>query len=539
MIARVRPIPREPKAKRPLTILDCIDDPKVFGSFFKNPASWAGWRVFLAALFGLPLDTDQLGLFRQCTGRDQPNPVGYQLADLVIGRRGGKSFVLALIAVYLATFRTWLTYLAPGERATIVVIAADRKQARVIMRYCKGLLHGTDILRPLIENERAESIELTNRITIEVHTASFRTTRGYTIVAALCDELAFWSTEDSSEPDTEVIAALKPGMASVSGAMLLCASSPYARKGALWESYRKHFGKDSPTLVWQAPTRTMNPSIPQSVVDDAMEADPASASAEYLAQFRSDIEAFVSLDAVRACIARGVFERAPQVGLKYFAFTDPSGGSNDSFSLAIAHRDADSLILDCVREVRPPFSPESVVMEFASLLKSYRVNKVTGDRYAGEWPREQFRKNGIQYELAGKPKSDLYRDLLPLINSRRVELLDHQRLVSQLIGLERRTARSGRDSIDHAPSGHDDLSNCVAGVFASNLAIRRGIRVVVGAGPSSGNMPDGIEVDPNTYLPLDIDPHRNPLSGEQGGCIPGRGQDATASLFNTQHNLRR
>ena len=91
---------------------------------------------------------------------------------------------------------------------------------------------------------------------------------------------------------------------------------------------------------------------------------------------------------------------------------------------------------------------------------------VTGDRYAGEWPRERFREHGITYETAAKPKSGLYRDLLPAINSRMVDLLGDARLFAQIVGLERRTARGGRDSIDHAPGAHDDLANAVAGVVA-------------------------------------------------------------------------
>lgn len=122
--------------------------------------------------------------------------------------------------------------------------------------------------------------------------------------------------------------------------------------------------------------------------------------------------------------------------------------------------------MDCLREVKPPFSPESVVAEFAVLLKSYRVGKVCGDRYAGQWPVERFNEHRIIYEPAAQPKSDLYRDLLPVINSRRLDLLDLDRVVNQLVGLERRTARGGRDSIDHAPNQHDDLANAVAGVVA-------------------------------------------------------------------------
>ena len=244
-----------------------------------------------------------------------------------------------------------------------------------------------------------------------MHTASFRSTRGYTIVAALLDELAFWRGEESSDPDTEILAAIKPGMATIPGAMLLCASSPYARRGALWETYRKHFGKDGdPVLIWQAPTRTMNSTVPQSVIDAAMEADPSSASAEYMAEFRSDIEGFVTREVAEACVPVGVFERMPLTALRYFGFVDPSGGSNDAFTLGIAHRENENVLLDCVREVRPPFSPEAVIGEFATTFKSYRITRIIGDRYAGEFPREIFRKLGIIYEPSQKPKSDLYWD---------------------------------------------------------------------------------------------------------------------------------
>jgi len=143
-------------------------------------------------------------------------------------------------------------------------------------------------------------------------------------------------------------------------------------------------------------------------------------------------------------------------------------------TLAVAHRDKDGCgILDAVRERRPPFSPESVVGEFAQLLKSYRIHKVVGDRYAGEWPRERFRVAGITYEQAEKPKSDQYRDLLPLLNSGKVELLDLPRLTAQLCGLERRTARGGKDSIDHAPGAHDDVANAVAGALLLAVEGRR------------------------------------------------------------------
>ena len=460
---RVRIKPRI-KTSPSLSVLDCIADPRLFAAWFAR-RSWQAWFSFLAALFALPMDKEQRALYRECTGRDDVPNEPVSEAWLVCGRRAGKSFILALIAVFLACFFDYRQYLAPGERATVMVLAADRKQARVILRYVRALLLNVPMLARMVQREAMESFDLTNRTTIEVATASFRSTRGYAIAAALCDEVAFWRSEESTEPDYEILNAIRPGMAQFPNAMLLCASSPYARRGALWTAYRRHFGKaNARALVWQAPTRRMNPTLPQLVIDAAMEADPAAAQAEYLAQFRSDIEAFVSREAVEACVSDGIRERPRIQRVKYVAFVDPSGGSADSMTLAIGHSEKELAVIDAVRERKPPFSPEDVVAEFAALLKSYGIYRVVGDRYAGEWPREQFKKHSIKYDVAPKPKSDMYRDMLPLLNSKRIDLIDNDRVLNQLVGLERRTARSGKDSIDHAPNGHDDLANVVAGV---------------------------------------------------------------------------
>jgi hypothetical protein len=456
-----------------VTILNALDDRRLFASALRDKATWAAWRAFLAALFGLLMSEAEADLYRQCTGRTDLPIKAFVEAWLICGRRSGKSFILALVAVFLACFRDYRPYLGPGERATIMVIAADRRQARVIMRYTKGLL-AIPALAKLVEGATAESVELTQSVTIEVGTASHRTIRGYTVAGALCDELAFWPQEDSTTPDVEILAALRPTMATIPNAMLLCASSPYARRGALWDAFKRYFAADDPAvLVWKSPTRTMNVTVPQRVIDDAIERDPSNAAAEYGAEFRTDIEAFVSREAIEACVEPGVLERAP-FGYAYFAFVDPSGGSADSMTLAIAHAEGEITVLDAIREIRPPFSPKDVVAEFATLLKSYGITRVSGDRYAGEWPREQFRDHGVSYEPAESPKSDLYRDLLPLLNSRRVSLLDDARLIAQLTALERRTARSGRDSIDHPPGQHDDRANAAAGaiVLASGVQQR-------------------------------------------------------------------
>jgi hypothetical protein len=166
-----------------------------------------------------------------------------------------------------------------------------------------------------------------------------------------------------------------------------------------------------------------------------------------------------------------VHERPYESKYRFVAFVDPSGGSSDSMTLAIAHRETEVAVIDAVREIVAPFNPESATDEFAKTLRGYNISRVSGDRYAGEWPREQFRKRGITYALSEAPKSALYVDLLPRLNSRAIRLVDNARLINQICALERRTSRGGKDSIDHPPGAHDDLANVVAGV--ANLTVNQ------------------------------------------------------------------
>ena len=264
-----------------------------------------------------------------------------------------------------------------------------------------------------------------------------------------------------------VPSAIQPATLTIPNALMIGISSPYARRGLLWRKFDAHYGKPGPVLVARAPTWVMNPTVSREheMIVQKYEEDPADASAEYGGEFRSDLEAYVGVEAVRACIEVGVFEKPFATKHTYVAFVDPSGGSNDSMTMAIAHRENQTVILDVIRERKPPFSPEAVVAEFAALMQKYRCSSCYGDKYGGEWVAEAFRTAHVNYEAAEKPKSALYIDLLPMINSRGVVLLDNDRMLRQLIGLERQTSRIGKDTVDHARRGHDDMANAAAGAL--------------------------------------------------------------------------
>jgi hypothetical protein len=449
-----------------VTIRDLLTDPALFGDQFAGP-TWAAWTALLAGFYGLPLNEAELTLFKRITAL--PEPAGAPLLELwlAVGRRGGKSQIAALVAVYEAAFRDYTDRLSPGEVATVMVLACDRKQARTVMRYIAGLLHSNPMLERMIHREQGESIELTNRTVIEVSTASFRAVRGYTLAAVVADEIAFWRSDESANPDKEIINALRPAMATLDG-RLIALSSPYAKRGELWNTYSRHYGKPGPVLVAQADTLTMNPSLPIQVVYDALSRDFDAGNAEYMAQFRSDLEQFLLREVIDTAIRTSPLELPFDKQHKYTAFVDPAGGGKDAFTLAIGHREGEITVIDVLRARRG--IPAEITAGYAALIKTYNIRKVTGDKYAGSWPSTEFEKHGIKYDPSQKPKSGLYLDLLPALNSGLVELPPDDRLVNELLGLERRTARSGKDSIDHSPGGHDDRANVIAGIVSTKAA---------------------------------------------------------------------
>jgi hypothetical protein len=255
---------------------------------------------------------------------------------------------------------------------------------------------------------------------------------------------------------------------------LIGISTPYRRGGLLWKKFKAHYGKDDDdVLVIRAPTTVLNPTIDRSLIDAAMAEDPVAASAEWMAEFRSDLESFVGVEAVEACMVEGRLELPRVHGVRYAGFFDAAGGrggpNGASFAVAVAHKAGDVVVLDAIREIRPKpsFSPQEVIETVVvPLFKLYGIRRAKADRWAGQFPVDSCKAHGISIEPS-RPKSELYQDFLAMLNSKRCELLDHARLKSQLLGLERSVRAGGHDVIDH-PRGanqHDDVINAAVGAM--------------------------------------------------------------------------
>jgi len=456
-----------------LTIIDALQDGRLLGALpvFRDLTTWRAWLSFLRAVYGLPLDAEDLARFQRCTGRSAPRLNGYPEAVAIVGRQAGKSQITAALASLDAA--------TCEDRGThVLMVAQDLRGAqRALLSYCREVFEGIPIFKKEVERENADTLELRSGVSLSVYPCRPASVRGIRCRLVVVDELAHFTATDGRPTDREMLRAVRPCLATTHGKLLIL-SSPYGQSGALWDLHRQHFGReDSSTLVWQASANAMNPTLPQEYLARMEADDPEAYRSEVLGEFRAGLSTLFEPDALAACVIPGRRE-LPPADLRYAAFVDPSGGRSDAFTLAVGHRDGGRIVVDALRAWKPPFNPSGVVEEAAALLRTYRIIRITGDRYAGEWPREAFRAHGITYSVAEKDRSTLYLELVPAVNAATVELPDVPELLRELRGLERRRGPSGRDRVDHAPGAHDDRANAVAGL-CTLLPARRGTGVCI------------------------------------------------------------
>lgn len=451
-------------------------DKRIFGDFIGDPSFLAA-RTIGQVIFGEAedLSDEARALIRQLSGGIDPLPEGYQEALVLGGRRSSKSLTAACLGVYAATIGATVfrikDHVKKGETVVVAVMAVDRNQASVIMNYAKAIL-AQPLFRDVVVRETTDSLVLKMKnappIELMILTSDPKRVRGRTIICGILDE-ACHLLDDADRPRAqELLDALRPGMATIPSARLIMISSPYKPDGSIYQIWKDFFGKPgADVLVLQGPTKLFNPTIPEKIIARAYERDPNAAGSEWGGQWREAVEAIFRREIMERSVERGVFSRPPIPGIQYKATCDPSGGSADGYVVVISHRNPDGrIVIDNVDEVTPPFDPLVVTERFYSDLVSVYpgISTIFGDRYAGQWPRAQWGKFGVQYEVHKPSTSDLYNHAIGYFNSGQVVLLDDEKSISQFCSLER-SLTSQKPKIDHARFHHDDRAAAIAGAI--------------------------------------------------------------------------
>lgn len=451
-----------------MNIIEMLQHRELFGGLpaFRDLTTWKNWLVFLKALYGLPLaDEAELDAFKKFTGRTTyaPPEGGFPEGVAIVGVQSGKSTIAGALLAYGA-----LT----GQPGTVAagVSQDQRGSMRVLLKYAREPFETLDLFRAEVARETADLLELTRGTGLMAGPCRPAAFRGFMCDPFVMDEPAFYIATDGRPTDVEMWRVGRGRVAMTQG-KLVAISSPYAQSGLLYDLHKKHFGQDnSTTLIWQASSRDMNPKLTDDYLQRMEQDDPEAFASEVMGQFRAGISSFLDPEMIAACVETGVRERAihPDTHGRRKGFFDGGGGRVDAAVAAVAESDAQGRAVLCaIRVWNAPFNPGGVIAEASAFYKSWGVLDPSGDAYAAEYTPEQFRIHGVTYTPSTLNRSEIYLELLPLVNSQSVVLLDHPELLRQLHGLERRRGASGKDKVDHrrGAGSHDDIANACAGAL--------------------------------------------------------------------------
>jgi hypothetical protein len=447
--------------------------------------SWDRWRVIGKVLDNLPLTSEEMTIYTELTGRTVV-PSDLREFWCVAGRGSGKTVFLALQSLKAAC----RGYANVRGIPRVLLLGFVQSQAEIAFEYVLEFVRGDRELQSLITRQTQDSLTFAHGVRLHTGVSSYKKLRGYSVAAALCDEIAFWWNDATdSNPDVEIVRALRPALHKVPGSRLLAASTPFTEEGVLYDVHQKHYGTDSSAsiLVVKAPTLTLNPSFDAGAIEMAMDEDHESAASEYDVAWRVAGGTLVHPAAYDICVDVGIGERAPEPPLGnayYTAAVDLSGGTGqDSAALSICHiqeRDEpehhphpsgvvlhrvpvitdntpDVCVQDLLLEIAPPFDPGDMVAQIAAACRQFGITEVVGDQFSEGFAAAEFFRHGIQYFVSARKTAECVLDSLAVINTQRVRLLDVPKMRKQYLNLRRDYGSGGRITVLETRR-HDDLA---------------------------------------------------------------------------------
>lgn len=448
-----------------------------------RPSSPA-WRATVRALYGSPLTDDETKLLDRLSG-GAGAPEGGSLDFLgVVGRRGGKSSTIARIAVFEALYGDHGIALEPGQVGTFAVVCPKRDQAKEVLRYVAGLAALPAVSKYTEGDPTADTVAFKTRVSVAVMTADATTSRGFTYVGIIADELAFWPDDDAAQSDHAILDAMVPGLAPIEGApprRFLAITSANLEEGVAFETYRDCYGKrGAASFVVSGTTIDFNPNVDRAWLARRQAKRPAAYLREHESVWGGVVESgFFPPDAVTACTTKAAPPKVAELAQSPLYAAIDAAFVSDRFALALA-RVKDGGIVEIVgvwvwgAPKGQNLSAKTTAESIATMLVPLGVRTVAADQHAFAPLEERFREAGLyleQHAWTAQNKPDVYRAFRSDLIDGRVSLPDDVELRKELGAIRAKARKTGGETIE-ARRGHDDRVSAVALAYSRALRNR-------------------------------------------------------------------
>lgn len=438
-----------------------------------TPAQRAIWKSYDRRV---ALTRDEADKYRQMAGKE-PWKVGDKAPPfflMTLTRGGGKSLLLATIAVYEAVTNTYRA--APGETVAVVALAPRKKQAKDMLGYAKAHLKRPG-LAPLVAKMPEEEILLANSRSIRIVAVdtSGGAARGPTYITTLFDESAFLGFE-GKVVDADQWKAIIAGARGVDDFHGVLSSTPNGEQGFFFETFDANFGKQGGAWeVFKGEQPVVRPEMSRELLDEYRRADEEAFKREFLVDFKAGtgVEKFFIKAQVEQCIQAGIIEVPPgHHTVQYQCAVDPTGGAHDWMTMTIVERLPGGSVRQCLARGWDPTEENAptvndIAKEISELVAPYGIDTVYGDVFGGAWVTEAFAAVGLEYEtrgFGGPQKVQRASLLRELFATGQIELLDAPRQTKELCEYEKKTLPSGNVSVNHplTKTGSDDFLDSLA-----------------------------------------------------------------------------
>jgi len=450
---------KKAKKLQEVNMIEFATDPNYLGlSFKERPAQ----EVILRVIYGLPLDDDQLKIYRRLTKNKKEFESGKEKteAELALGARSGKSLLASIVAIYEATRSKWQKYLNKGESGYVVVVSTRLRQSeQIIGANCLRLMENSYNLRGLIKNSTQSELTLKSNMKILSLPCNSTSGRGYPIACLIFDEIAHFYTE-GVKADEVIFNALRPRQAQFPGCKLVMISTPAAKQGIFFNFFDEGF-KVPGRLTAQAPTLLMNPLVDRKFLEKEKARDIDNYLREFEAQFAEKVEAFLSYELVENSL-KLAGDLPYNSGYIYYAGIDASGlAGRDRFSLAIAHKQGINVYIDKVKSWNLK-DPDPIMKDIKELAGIYHINRATIDRYAKGWVLNSLQKIGLFVNI--RPSlAEIYVNIKSLMLGNRLFLPNNKAIKKAFLNTQAYYGRNNALSIAHERNadGHSDEADAI------------------------------------------------------------------------------